>query len=241
MKAFSNISVNPVKAFTRRAVEFFAIVGAVLTVQYFVAGYAKSAMGLGPDKIAESFLSTFSAALTLLLSTWVAYRIAHAKQQQDNSARRRENVMAFYNSMSSPEFVVARREAKEIIERFTHQSSRSFMEFHKDLMAQDRARLSGLMLLFRKLQLGLDNCYFDLSAVKECFGDEIVIWHDGCLKEVFEDIQWPSVRALRSLYMSVNSIATPEELDLWRVEADQLKTDLTSKNIESRQISAIKL
>ena len=214
------------KTLVRRTAEFLLIVIAVLAVQYLVARYAKYSMGLAPDKIAESFLSTFSSALTLLLSTWVAYRIAHSKQQQDNTARRKENVMAFYNSMSSPEFVITRRHAKTVIKSFPQHPNQSFEEFHRALSQPERASVSSLLLLFRKLQLGLDNCYFDLRAITACFGDEIVIWHDGCLNEALENITWPSAIALRDLYKSVKATATSEQLVLWISEADQLKSEL---------------
>ena len=218
--------MNSIKALARRSAEFLLIISAVLAVQYVVARYAKDLIGLSPDKIAESFLSTFSSALTLLLSTWVAYRIAHSKQHQDNAARRKENVMAFYNSMSTPEFANTRREAKKIVKKFLTQPSQSFVHFHSQLEPQDKAHISSLMLLFRKLQLGLDNCYFELSAVSGCFGDEIVIWHDGCLNKSLKEIAWPSVLALRSLYKSVRGNATQDQLDLWDDEARQLASDL---------------
>lgn len=82
------------------------------------------------------------------------------------------------------------------------------------------------MLLFRKLQLGLENYYFHLSAVSGCFGDEIVIWNEGSLGRAFEDITWPSALALRGLHTSVNSTATEANLALRLMVERQLKTDL---------------
>ena len=210
----------------RRIAEFLLIVAAVLAVQYAVASYDESSMGLTVYKIAESFLSTFSSALTLLLSSWVAYRITYSKQQQDNIARRKENVMAFYNAMSTPEFANTRREVKKIIESYLRHPSQSFKKFHSELASQDKACLSSLMLVFRKLQLGLDNCYFELSAVSNCFGDEIVIWHDGCLKEALKEVDWPSALALRNLCKLVKEVTPQDVLVLWEDEMRQFKADL---------------
>lgn len=112
--------------YLRRTAEFLLIVSAVLALRYLAAGYAKSSMGLAPEKIAEGILSTFSSALTLLLSTWVACSIAHLKQQQDNAARRKENVMALYGTMRLPEFVNIRRQAKKILKVFVKNPSQSF-------------------------------------------------------------------------------------------------------------------
>jgi hypothetical protein len=82
------------------------------------------------------------------------------------------------------------------------------------------------MRLFRKLQLGLENCYFDLSAISGCFGDQIVIWYKGSLGKALEDITWPSALALRSMHTSVNSTASAASLALWLMVERQFKTDL---------------
>lgn len=229
--------MNSKTATLRRSGEFLLIVSMVLVVQYIAASYAKNFMGLSSEKIAESILSTFSSALTLLLSAWVAYRIAHSKQQQDNVARRKENVMGFYNSMSSPEFVAIRRHARGIAKNFQSDKSQSFLEFHNELTSQDRACLSSLLLLFRKLQLGLDNSYFEQSGVNDCFGDEIVIWHDGCLNEMLKGVMWPSVQSMRYLYKAVRASAKQEQLDQWDFEALEMKNSFAPLSDSSNETS----
>jgi hypothetical protein len=80
--------------------------------------------------------------------------------------------------------------------------------------------------VFRKLQLGLEDRYFDLSAVSGCFGDQIVIWYEGSLSKALEDITWPSALALRSMHTSVNSTASEANLALRLMVERQFTTDL---------------
>lgn len=216
------------KRYLRRSIEFLLIVGVVLGLQYLSGSYAKVHLKLADDKIAEALLSTFSSALTLLLSTWVAYQISSARQHEDAAMRRKENVMGFYNDMSSPEFVKVRRNTKLIFKTFFSQNKFSFKEFHAALSQEERSNFSSLMLLFRKLHLGLNNGYFDLPAVLACFGDEIVIWHDGCLDKALSGLNWPSEIAVRRLYESVRSHATEEQTTFWDNEAREFAADMAA-------------
>lgn len=183
-------------------------------------------MQLAEEKIAEALLATFSSALTLLLSNWVDYRVASARQVEDAAVRRKENVMDFYNQMSSPEFVAARRQSKQVFKHSLAQNDMAFMAFHWALDAPERASISSLMLLFRKLDLGLNHEYFDLDAVVACFGDQIITWHDGCGDGALATLDWPSWHALQALYVEVRCHAAQDKLTRWDGEARTLKADV---------------
>jgi hypothetical protein len=202
----------------RLTLEFLVIVFLVIVVQYTVAWLLGQYAIVTKEKTGEVLLGTFASALTLLISTWVAYHVASDRQKSDNLNERRSNTIKAYMDYETPAFAQVRQDSEAILSRF-QQHRECFSDFYKQLSPDSKAPLRHLFTLFKKLHIGVVNDYFDAQTLVEAFGAEIVYWQDRHFKELLKETTWQTRQALLDLRKFVSEHADQAVLKQWEQEA----------------------